>query len=107
MGFRLLHICFKQNSTIMKQIQFIAVTPEQLITAIDDSVRKQIDNLTSSFKPIEPTEWLTRNEVKDLFKVDLSTIHHWTKKGKLKAYGIGGRVYYKRSEIEESLIPIS
>ena len=28
------------------------------------------------------------------------------KKGKLKAYGIGGRVYYKRDEVENSIIEL-
>jgi len=37
----------------------------------------------------------------------LSTIWNWQKKGKLKAYGIGHRVYYKRHEVEQSIKPLN
>lgn len=90
-----------------EQIQFIQVTPDQLQNAILTGVEKQLSDLKQQFQPKEPTEFLTRNEVKDLLKVDLSTIHNWTKKGKLKAYGIGHRVYYKRNEIELMLTPLN
>lgn len=87
-------------------LQFIQLTPEQLIASILKGVSDQFENLKKDFQPKIPTEYLTRNEVVDLLKVDLSTIHNWTKKGKLKSYGLGGRVYYKRDEIEQSLIPL-
>ena len=90
----------------MKQIQFIQVTPEQLSEAIIDGVKTQFDNLKTHFVPKEPTEYLTRKEVSDLFKVDISTIHNWTVKGILKAYSIGRRVYYKRNEIELAIIEL-
>ena len=90
----------------MKQIQFIQVTPEQLQEAIINGVKTQLDNLKTHFEPKEPTEYLTRKEVSDLFKVDISTIHNWTVKGILKAYSIGRRVYYKRNEIELAIIEL-
>ena len=42
-----------------------------------------------------------------MLDVDLSTIHNWTKRGKLKAYGIAGRIYYKRSEVEMAIKPLN
>nr|WP_321406586.1 helix-turn-helix domain-containing protein [uncultured Carboxylicivirga sp.] len=91
----------------MEQIQFIQTTPEQLKKAIIEGVNEQLTRLERNFQPKEPIELLTRNEVKDLLKVDLSTVHNWTKRGKLKSYGIGNRVYYKRNEIEAELVPLS
>jgi hypothetical protein len=92
-----------------KQVQFIQIqtTPQQLIDATVNGIRIEIENLKKEFQPREPEELLTRNEVKDHFKVDLSTIWSWTKKGKLRAYGCGNRVYYKRSEIEQVLTPLN
>lgn len=52
------------------------------------------------YEPKQPTEYLTRNEVAELLKCELSTIWLWCKKGKLKTYGIGNRIYFKRNEIE-------
>ena len=54
----------------------------------------------------KPTEFLTRAETAKLLQINLTTLWYWTKKGKLQSYGIGNRVYYKRSEIEESIIKI-
>ncbi len=91
---------------MQNQIQIIQ-NPEELQNAILSGVKKMISQLKSEYQPKEPEELLTRKEVKELLKVDMSTVHHWTKKGKLKAYGIGSRIYYKRSEIEKSLIRIN
>jgi hypothetical protein len=87
-------------------IQFIQVTPDQLQEAIISGLKKELDKLKKEFQPKESVEFLTRNEVKEMLKVDLSTIHNWTKKGKLKSYGIGNRVYYKLSEIEAAFKPL-
>lgn len=81
-------------------------TPEDLISAILNGVKDQIENLKKEFQPKNPTEYMTRNEVAELLKVDLSTIHNWTVKGKIKPFGLGSRVYYKRQEIEQSIIPL-
>ncbi len=51
-------------------------------------------------------ELMTRQEVAKHLKIDLSTLHHWTKAGILKKYGIGKRVYYKRSEIENAIVEL-
>jgi hypothetical protein len=90
-----------------ESLQFISITPEQLQTAILEGVKVQIEQLKKDFQPKEPTEYLTRNEVKDLLHVDLSTVHNYTKQGKLRAYSIGNRVYYKRHEVEQSLKPLN
>ena len=89
-----------------KTLQFIQIAPEQLQEAIIKGVKVEIDNLQKNFQPKQPEELMTRNEVKDFLKVDLSTVHNWTKKGKLKSYGLGHRIYYKRSEVEQAILPL-
>jgi excisionase family DNA binding protein len=49
---------------------------------------------------------MSRQEVANFLKIDLSTLHHWTKKGKLKSYGLGKRIYFKKSEINLALVEI-
>ncbi|MES2592704.1 MAG: helix-turn-helix domain-containing protein [Bacteroidota bacterium] len=80
------------------------VTAEQINTLFQ-GLQNQLMELKQKFEPKTPTEYLTRNELAELLKVDLSTIHNWTKKGKLIPYGIGNRVYFKRSEVESLLLP--
>ncbi len=69
-------------------------------------LRIQLEEIQKNFVPKLPPEYLTRAELAEILKCDLSTIHNWTKKGKLKPYGIGNRVYYKRNEVESSLKPL-
>lgn len=67
-------------------------------------LEKEIALIKENFQPKEPDELMTRQETADYFKVNMSTLWQWTKKEKLIAYGIGGRVYYKRSEIESRVV---
>jgi excisionase family DNA binding protein len=67
-------------------------------------IEHKLADLKEYFEPKEPVELMTRNDVAEYLKVDLSTLWNWTNKGKLTAYGIGARVYYKRNEIEQCLI---
>ena len=63
-----------------------------------------IHNLKNNFEPKQPTDLLTRNEVAELLKCTLPTVHNWAKTGIITSYGINGRVYFKRSEIENALV---
>jgi excisionase family DNA binding protein len=90
----------------MKTIQFIQITPEEQEDGIYRRLKSEFETLKQEFQPKQPPEFLTRNEVRDLLKVDLSTVHNWTKRGKLKAYGIGNRVYYRRDEIQAAIKPL-
>ncbi len=91
----------------MESIQLIQITPEELKNDILMGVKSQFDDLKNHFQPKEPNEYLTRQEVATLFNVDLSTIHNWCKSKKLNPLGIGKRVYFLRSEIEQSLKPLN
>ena len=86
------------QSTILRE-----VSPEQ-ITSLFEGLQNQLTELKANFQPKQPTEYLTRNEVAEMLKCDLSTLWLWTKKQKLVSYGIGNRTYYKRSEIESAII---
>lgn len=81
--------------------------PKAISQLQEDSlfIKNELANLKHNFQPIFPTEYLTPKEVADMLKCDLSTVHNWKKKKILIPYGIGSRVYYKRSEIEAALVP--
>lgn len=91
----------------MKQIQLLNVTPDELKNQITREVKNHLDEFLKNFKPKQPNDYLTRKEVANLFNVDISTIHNWCKSGKLKPLGIGSRVYFLRSDIEQSLTPLN
>lgn len=62
--------------------------------------------MTETQNPIEGKQFYTRKELADLFGCSLSTIYNWTSKGKLQAYGLGNRIYYKVDEVHNSLIKL-
>lgn len=88
-------------------IQFIQYTPEQLQSEISNGVKIQLEEFLKHFKPIQPAEYLTRQQVARMFDVDLSTVHNWCKSGKLKPLGLGSRVYFLRTDIEACLLPLN
>ena len=91
----------------MQTSTLIQTTPEQLTGVILSEIDKKLNELKLQFQPKEPTEYLTRSETAKLLHVNLSTLHSWTKQGKINAFGLCGRVYYKRHEIESTLIPLN
>lgn len=91
----------------MQTVQFIQTTPQELQLQITEGVKIQLENFLKHFASKQPNEYLTRQEVAQMFNVDLSTIHNWCKSKKLNPLGLGSRVYFLRSEIESSLKPLN
>jgi len=80
--------------------------PQQITNPLSE-LKKQIEDLKKSFQLKQPSEFMTRQEVADFLKINLTTLWNYTKQGKLTAYGINSRVLYKRSEVVQSLIKLN
>lgn len=63
----------------------------------------KLEVLTKNFEPPQQDNLLTQADVAKKFKVHITTVQNWTKKGKLKKYGIGNRIYFKSDEVEASI----
>jgi|TARA_B110000093_G_scaffold94188_1_gene101711 hypothetical protein len=74
-----------------------------LTQLIKDGVKSQLKDFKETFNSHNPDELLTRTETCKFLQIDSSTLWHWTNKGKVIAYGIGNRRYYKKAELLESL----
>ncbi|MBG7612961.1 helix-turn-helix domain-containing protein [Polaribacter sp. BAL334] len=89
----------QKNSILLETLSV-----EQLQQLIGTSVKNGIQELQKQLQSKDNSEeLLSRDETCQFLKVDSSTLWAWTKKGKVKAYGIGSRRYYKRSELLECL----
>lgn len=75
------------------------VSPEELSDLIDKSLKRQLDNFKKEINFSNPDEILTRTEAANFLKVNLSTLHLWTQKGKITSFGIGHRRYYKKEQL--------
>ncbi|WP_019669923.1 helix-turn-helix domain-containing protein [Eudoraea adriatica] len=70
------------------------------------AIEEELRNIKENLQPKDPVELLTREETAEYLKISLSTLWHWSKKGILPSYGIGNRVFYKRSEVVSCLIKL-
>ena len=89
-----------------KKLHLIEITPEELQSTLMDGVKTHFEDLKNHFAPKEPTEYLTRNEVAEWIKVDVSTVHNLSVRNVLQKYQIGGRILYKRSEVENAIVEL-
>jgi uncharacterized HAD superfamily protein len=77
---------------------------EDLQNLLDSSISNSLKKLIEEkYKKDISEELMSREETCQFLKIDSSTLWHWTNKGKVTAYGIGARRYYKRSDLLESL----
>ncbi len=88
----------------MSTIQFLQTTPQQLADLISEGVKSQLEALKKDLHTQQANdELLTRDQACTFLQINSSTLWTWTNKGKVKAYGISNRRYYKRSELIECL----
>ena len=87
------------------QIIFDVLCKEELQDLIGKSLEEVIKNNSKNIPPDQ--ELLTREEACMLLKIDSSTLWRWTNKGKITAYGIGSRRFYKKEELLNSLIQLT
>jgi hypothetical protein len=91
----------------MSSIQMIQVTPNELADLISENVKTSIQNLAKGLNELNQPhqkEIVSRKEVAEMFDVSLVTIHDWMNNDILKPYKIGGRTFFKRSELMQLLI---
>ena len=92
-----------QNSVILQNL-----TQQQLEQIIDSKLAEQFAKLTKELKTkSDAEELMTREDVCEFLSINSSTLWHWTNKGKIKAYAIGARRFYKKSEILQSIKPVN
>ncbi len=84
---------------ITKTIQIQEFTIDELADKVSDKLMLKIEVYLKEYATKNDDTILTREETAEFLKVDISTIHNWSKKGTLIPFGIGGRVYFKKQEI--------
>ena len=87
------------------QIFLNGITLQQLAEAITPLLHQKTDEL--DIVSNSEKELLTRIEVCELLSINKTSLWKHTKSGRLKSYGLGNRVYYKRSEVIGAVKPIN
>ena len=86
----------------MQQLQITQLSTEDL----KELFRSESDSFKEQNAKSNVDIFYTREETADRFKIDLSTLHRWTKSGKIIPHAIGARIYYKESSIQQALIKL-
>jgi excisionase family DNA binding protein len=89
----------------MKTLHLFEITPEELVARVVNEL-KQSQELATSQTILQPEEYLTVKDVADLFHISIATVNNWRREGIIVAYQIGGKIFFKRSEIENSLVQL-
>ncbi|MRX66965.1 Helix-turn-helix domain-containing protein [Flavobacterium resistens] len=86
----------------MNQILLNGITIEQLAEALIPLL-----NIAKKTNENTQNDLLTRDEVCKLLSINKTSLWKHTKSGRLKSFGIGNRVYYKRNEVLEAVKPLN
>mgnify|MGYP000533892619 FL=1 len=90
----------------MNTIQITELTTNELKSLLKESVKQEFNQLKEEILCKTPTQYLTRKQVAKMLDINLTTLNNWTNRGALTSYGIQGRVYYKRDEVEKAIIKL-
>jgi len=90
----------------MQQLQITQLSPEDLKGLLKELLRSELDTLKEQIAKSKTEVLYTREETTERLKIDLSTLHRWTKSGKIIPHAIGTRIYYKESSIQQALVKL-
>lgn len=84
---------------ITKTIEIQEITVDELADKVASKLLDKIKHYLDDLHTNESEVYLTRQETAGFLKINITTLWHWTNKGKIKSYGIGNRRYYNKQEI--------
>ena len=88
----------------MKDQIFTSLTAEELVRTIKDSIQDALtEEHANSIKKEKDEDLLTIEDVQKIFRVSKVTIHKWKKLGLLPYYKVNRKLYFKKSEVIDSL----
>lgn len=87
-----------------KSILLHCITPEELKQIVKEVIQEEFLEVKKQPEEKDIECLLSRRETCEFLKISLTTLWHWTNKGKIDSYGIGNRVYYKKVDLLNSLV---
>lgn len=92
----------------MHNVVLTPIAPEKLVEQITEQVTSNILKALNAQanQPNDPDDplddFIPKHEVRGKL-ASSATLWKWEKAGKIKSYGIGGKRFYKRSELTEAI----
>lgn len=83
-----------------QSIQLLNITTNDLTNLIKEGIKSELSDFKNSINPESlESPHLTRRQTAEFFGVSLNCVNDWTRKGILRAYKVGQRTFFKRSEL--------
>lgn len=97
-----------KKKRIMNLPKMVFITAEELEVLLNHSnelIKERVDYLLQQLQVSNQSkeEYLSRKRTAELFDISFPCLNDWTKKGILKSYRLGARIYYKRSELDNTI----
>ncbi len=70
---------------------------KQVLPQLISEINKSLNNKETK------TNYLSKKEVSQKYRITVRTLTEWTKSGRVPAYRIGRRILYKENEIDKAL----
>ncbi len=80
---------------------FTSISSDELKELIQDSINVELGKISNQVK--EPSDLIKAKEVCEFLQVSKVTLYNWMNQGKIAGYYLGSRLYFKKSELVESL----
>jgi excisionase family DNA binding protein len=84
-------------------MEMIVVSQNELRNMLRDEIKGALSQRQSDSPGQQNADLITRAEVSKMFGITLTTVHSWMKSGILPFHRIGGRTFFKRNEVVQSL----
>jgi hypothetical protein len=84
----------------------VGLTIDELKNLVGQVIKTEFDAVKKHLQPKQPNDYLTRKEVSEMLKIDISSVHNWSKRGVLKPLQIGNRIYFKLQDVENSIVQL-
>jgi len=83
---------------------FTSIKVEDLLDLFTDRIKNELSVKNSEKKDIPMTEdLLSIEDIQKIFNVSKVTVHKWKKKGLIPFYKMNRKVYFKKSEVINSM----
>lgn len=83
---------------------FTSLNVDDLLDMIDGCIKDALSiKEEAKTEQSEPEDLLSIEDIQKIFKVSKVTVHKWKKKGLIPFYKMNRRVYFKKSEVIDSM----
>lgn len=89
----------------METFNIVGKIPRDLLAEIVGQLKSELlTDLVKTINDNEPNRYFSAQEICERLGITKPTIHDWKRKGIIKSFKLGSRVYYRMDQIESAMI---